>query len=108
MRIFVAYTTIDKEISREFLLSLRKRVSIAGKVFIDLIDNDSTDKQERVISELDNSDILLLVNTQNVSKSKWVSIELDRAEERKIPIIMLSPAEVIEMSDAAILKRLAV
>ena len=87
MNIFISYTIKDKEISFDSLSSISRKLKHIGNVYIDIINNDSINKQERVFYELDNSDIVMLLITPNVYKSKWVIIELERAKERSIPII---------------------
>ena len=88
MKYFVCYTARDKEITTELLQSFYDELKKNGKVFIDMINNDSEDKHKRIISELDNSDILILIET-NVYKSDWVVIELERAKANKIPIMIV-------------------
>lgn len=86
MKYFVSYTTRDKEVTADLLQSFAKELRKTGEVFIDMIDNDSADKQSRVISELDSSDILILIESESIYKSEWVGIELERAGLKKIPI----------------------
>jgi hypothetical protein len=94
MKHFVCYTTRDKEVNSTFLQSFSNVLKKEGEVFIDLIDNDSEDKQCRVLSELDNSDILVLIETSNIYKSEWVSIELERAKAKGIPIRIVKLYEI--------------
>jgi predicted nucleic acid-binding protein len=94
MKVFVSYTTIDKEITVKFLQGINDFLKSQGNVFIDLIHNDSTDKQKRVFYELENSDIVVLVNSKNVYNSYWVSKELDFAEKVGIPKLILFPSEI--------------
>lgn len=86
MKYFISYTTRDEEITIDLLQSLSAELEKSGQVFVDIIDNDSLDKQERVISELDSSDTLILIESKGIYESKWVAIELERAEAKKIPI----------------------
>ena len=94
MNIFISYTIKDKEISFDSLSSISRKLKHIGNVYIDIINNDSINKQERVFSEFDNSDIVMLLITPNVYKSKWVIIELERAKERSIPIISFTLKEI--------------
>lgn len=94
MNIFISYTIKDKEISFDSLSSISRKLKHIGNVYIDIINNDSINKQERVFYELDNSDIVMLLITPNVYKSKWVIIELERAKERSIPIISFTLKEI--------------
>ena len=59
-----------------------------------MIDNDSDDKQSRVLSELDSSDILILIETKNIYKSDWVAIELERARANNTPIRIVKIEEI--------------
>ncbi|MCL4815017.1 MAG: TIR domain-containing protein [Flavobacteriales bacterium] len=86
MKYFISYTTRDEEITIDLLQSLSAELEKSGQVFVDIIDNDSLDKQERVISELDSSDTLILIESKSIYESEWVAIELERAEAKKIPI----------------------
>ena len=94
MKHFVCYTTRDKEINSELLKSFSIKLKKEGDVFIDMIDNDSEDKQSRVLSELDSSDILVLIETSSIYKSEWVSIELERAKAMNIPIRIVKLDEI--------------
>lgn len=94
MKHFVCYTTRDKEVTSELLQSFSNELKKKGDVFIDMIDNDSEDKQSRVLSELDSSDILVLIETDNIYKSDWVAIELERAKANRIPIRIVKAEEL--------------
>lgn len=94
MKYFVCYTTRDKEVNSELLQSFSNELKKKGDVFIDMIDNDSEDKQSRVLSELDSSDVLILIETLNIYKSEWVAIELERAKTRGIPIKKIKSYEI--------------
>jgi hypothetical protein len=94
MKHFVCYTTRDKEINSELLQSFSNELKKEGDVFIDMIDNDSEDKQSRVLSELDTSDILVLIETSSIYKSEWVSIELERAKAMNILIRIVKLDEI--------------
>ncbi|WP_071836928.1 TIR domain-containing protein [Terrimonas ferruginea] len=90
MKIFVSYTTLDKEINKEFLLNLYCLLRPWSEVFIDLINNDSVCKQDRVLEELRTCNVLILIVSPNVWHSKWVNFELSKARSRGIPIIEIS------------------
>jgi hypothetical protein len=94
MKYFVCYTTRDIEVTSELLLLYSFELKRNGEAFIDMLHNDSVDKQRRVLSELDSSDILILIETENVYNSKWVSIELNRAEANNIPIRKIKVKEL--------------
>ena len=61
-----------------------------GEVFIDLLHNDSIDKQSRVLKELDSSDVLILIETNSVYQSEWVVLEIEQANAIPIPIQIMS------------------
>jgi len=94
MKYFVSYTTKENEVTKELLESIAKVLKQKGEVYIDLIDNDSINKQERVINELDNSDVFLLIETKSVYDSAWVQIELEKAKSRQIDIQILSITDI--------------
>lgn len=85
-KIFVSYTTRDSIINKESLASLLHIISTLGKPFIDLIHNNSPMKQARVKSELQNSSLLLLLETASVEKSQWVQWEIEMAKSCGIPV----------------------
>lgn len=55
-------------------------------MFIDLLLNDSIDKQSRVLKELDSSDVMILIETNSVYQSEWVVLEIEQANAMPIPI----------------------
>jgi hypothetical protein len=85
-KIFVSYTTRDSIINKESLISLQHIISALGKPFIDLIHNDSPMKQARVKSELQNSSLLLLLETASIEQSQWVQWEIEMAKSFGIPV----------------------
>lgn len=86
-KIFVSYTIRDGIIDVEFLLNVERSMKGLGKLFIDLIHNDSLDKQVRVLNELVNSDIFVLLKTKETLNSEWVKKEVSIADEIEIPIL---------------------
>jgi hypothetical protein len=89
MNIFISYTLRDDVITVDHLKSISEVVSDYGKPFVDIIDNDAKDKQKFVIEQLDNSDLVVLLNTDSASKSKWVRLEIDRANKNNTPVISI-------------------
>jgi hypothetical protein len=87
MRIFVSYTTRNNENNREQLLGFSKCLAAYGSVFIDMLDNDALDKQKRVIAELKEADILILIKTKSVMQSPWVNFELSMMKRLHKPIL---------------------
>ena len=86
MKYFVSYTTRDKEITTDLLRQFSKKLEKQGEVFIDLLHNDSIDKQSRVLQELDSSDVMILIETETVYQSEWVVFEIEQANSIPIPI----------------------
>lgn len=101
MNIFVCYTTRDSIITKEFLCLLSKKLRAYYRAYIDILDNDSDDKQLRVAKELIQSDVLLLLDTKSVSDSPWVRWELETASEFGIPIVRVNVSD-LENIDALI------
>lgn len=84
--IFVSYTVRDNIITLDFLRSIEKMLLMFGTPFIDLLHNDSINKQDRIEKELAKSNCLILINTILAKKSNWVIKELSIAKDRNIPI----------------------
>lgn len=89
MRIFVSYTTRDRNITKELLIQVYNKLSEFETVYIDLIHNDSENKQKRVFDELESADQIILLETESVYKSNWVKVELERAKHLKKEIIKI-------------------
>ena len=86
MWIFVSYTTRDYYVDRELLESMCEVLSGYGNCYIDLLHNNSSDKQGYVKSMLFQADFLLLVSSCSIDDSEWVRWELAEAERNGIPI----------------------
>ncbi|MCD9498409.1 TIR domain-containing protein [Photobacterium carnosum] len=89
MNIFISYTLRDEIVTVDYLKSVSKIVSNYGKPFVDIIDNKAKDKQKFVIDQLDKADLVLLLSTNSVSLSKWVKVEIDRANQNNTPVISI-------------------
>jgi len=98
MKYFISYTLKDKEITKELLKFVSSEFQKKGSAYVDLIDNDSVDKQERVLNELDNCDVFVLIESKSVYSSKWVQIEIERAKlkNKNFRVITLSDINVNE------------
>ena len=94
MNLFISYTMKDKKINEGFLREFQDKVAIIGKAYVDLIDNDSINKQKRVYEELQRMDCLILIESPFTKKSKWVSFELRCAEKYNKQIIKFTLEEV--------------
>lgn len=95
MNIFVSYTTKDCEVTLHRLNEISIKLKQIGYVYIDIIDNNSQDKQKRVFEELDNSDVIILIISNSVYNSKWVIKEIERAHKQFTPIVPFTINEII-------------
>ncbi|PKX86256.1 TIR domain-containing protein [Pectobacterium peruviense] len=84
MKIFISYTTRDNVITNDFLVELESKISDLGYLYIDLLHNNSEDKQARVENELQQADIFLLLNTASTGISPWVKWEIETAKSNNI------------------------
>ena len=85
-KVFISYTLQDSIIDRDLLSKVYEDISPQLDVFIDLINNDSSDKQNRVMSELRTSQYLCVLETPSTGQSVWVKKEVEEAINRHIPI----------------------
>lgn len=88
-KVFVSYTIRDGFITKRYLVNIEKKLSKNFNVFIDMLDNDSNNQQIRVIKELIDSDIVLLIKTCDIYKSPWVRLELSLAIKNRKPILIV-------------------
>lgn len=86
MKVFISYTTRDKIITTKFLRNLELSLKKDFEIYIDLIHNNSLEKQKRVLSELQNSDLLLIIETIQTYNSEWVKLEIEQAKKQGIQI----------------------
>ena len=89
MNIFVSYTTRDKVIDRQLLEDASEILSAYGSFYIDLLHNDSQDKQAYVCHMLSQSDVLVLIESCSIKESSWVLWELCEAERIGIPVLYI-------------------
>ena len=68
MRIFVSYTLKDGYLDTSILQKVKELYRNCDSCYIDILDNDSVDKQGRVDQELQLADVLLLIETPMVMK----------------------------------------
>lgn len=90
MKQFISYSIRDGIITRNLLQKAKTLYNKYGSCYVDMLDNDSIDKQRRVIQELYKADILILLQTPASKSSKWVQKEIQIAHKRKIPIITVN------------------
>jgi hypothetical protein len=81
MKYFISYTTRDKIVTKGFLGKINEFFLAKGEVYIDLLHNNSSNKQERVLRELNKCDELVLIETKSINESNWVRIELEEAKK---------------------------
>lgn len=86
MKLFFSYTMHDGFISKELMEKVYLCLAPSFDVFIDLIHNDSENKQERVLAELRQSHYIFVIKTPSIDKSLWVKLEMDEAARLNIPI----------------------
>jgi len=99
MKYFVSYTLKDNFITFSLLENLSCRINRLANCYVDILDNDSKNKQERVIKELKSANAIIIIETPNVYKSDWVLFEIDIAIKRKIPIITIHYSKLLELAD---------
>lgn len=87
MLVFCSYTLKDGLITIEKLKELKMLIHQFAQSYIDILDNDSFDRQRRVIEELKKSKLLLVIKSPDIMKSDWVRMEFTIAKEQNIPII---------------------
>lgn len=89
MSIFVSYTTRDHYVDRELLESMCDVLSEYGSYYIDLLHNNSHQKQRHVEIMLSKAKLLLLISSTSVGESEWVLWELAEADRMGIPIVTI-------------------
>lgn len=87
MLIFCSYTLKDDLLTIDRLKEIKSELSVIAHTYIDILDNDSANKQERVVRELKNSNLLLVLMTPKIKESAWVDMEYRIAKENNIPIL---------------------
>ncbi len=102
MKYFISYTTRDNEVTIDLLQAFSNKLSRHGEVFIDIINNSSIDRQARVISELENSDLMILIESKSIYESEWVALEIDKAKSKQIPIKTIS---IKQLNDFSVLEK---
>jgi hypothetical protein len=83
MRIFVSYTTRDNYLNEKRLSDVCLLLNPYGYVYIDLLHNNSNDRQRRVEDELRLSTLVVFLITPAVSKSFWFMKERKLALQQK-------------------------
>ncbi|MBQ6289289.1 MAG: toll/interleukin-1 receptor domain-containing protein [Clostridia bacterium] len=101
-KVFISYTMRENGISIERLNILKKRFNEYDfiETYIDILDNCGEDHQEYVENQLKKSDVVLLICSDGIESSEWVKKELKIAQECNIPILTLSLAQIISITDS--------
>lgn len=95
-KIFVSYTVRDGKIGIGFLKKLFLEICDICCAYVDLLHNNSFNKQERVIRELLSSDFVFLIKTEQILNSNWVKTELLLACEFGIPVLTFEYVDLVE------------
>lgn len=85
-KIFISYTLRDNNLTIEKLQALKRQMSLDCDSFVDIIDNDSKDRQARVERELHGCNKLIQISSPRLLESPWALHEFFEASTRKIPI----------------------
>ncbi len=95
---FISYTVRDGFINNDILGRIKTYFENFGTSFIDLLDNDSHSKQERVFMEIEKADSFVLLKTPQIMNSPWVLKEIEKAKSQCLPIINLNLKEIEEIT----------
>ena len=99
MLVFCSYTLRDGLVTIEKLRKLKELISKSAECYIDILDNDSIDKQERVVEELSKAQLVLVLMSPDLKKSAWVQEEYRIANENNIPIVEISITHINDIQD---------
>ena len=99
MLVFCSYTLRDGLVTIEKLRKLKELISKSADCYIDILDNDSIDKQERVVEELSKAQLVLVLMSPDLKKSAWVQEEYRIANENNIPIVEISINHINDIQD---------
>lgn len=102
MKIFISYTVHDKAITDVLLKKIGHEMSSFAEPYIDLLKENSL--QENVEKAVRESALLLLIETRNVYKSKWVEKELEIARKYNIPIIPMTAKQILSLNEKECIK----
>lgn len=86
---FICYTMRDSYINEKLFLDIQEGLEFNYYLFIDAINNDSDDKQERVIRELMMADVIIVINSKSIEESSWAQHEISLAKIHNKKIIMV-------------------
>lgn len=85
-KVFISYTMRDENVTIKKLQALKRQMPLSCDSFVDIIDNDSEDRQARVDKELWECDSFMQVRSPSIGESDWALYETMRAWTRMIPV----------------------
>ncbi len=88
-KLFFSYTLRDAVVNNSLLSELYTALVKKYDIFIDLLHNDSIDKQARVLNELKTSQYVFVLRTPLIGESNWVKIEIDEAKKLGVPLFFI-------------------
>lgn len=99
IRRFVSYTQKDPEVTEDLLLAYKRQQPLNVDTFVDVLDNDSISRQDRVNAELYGADDLHLINSPSALDSAWVQYELRIARALGTPVKYVYPSSISKIQD---------
>lgn len=88
-KLFFSYTLRDAVVNNSLLSELYTALVKKYDIFIDLLHNDSIDKQARILNELKTSQYVFVLRTPLIGESNWVKIEIDEAKKLGVPLFFI-------------------
>ena len=96
---FVSYTLKDPEVTTNLLYAYKRQQPLNVDTFVDVLDNDSVSRQDRVNAELYAADDLHLINSPSVLASIWVQYELHIARREGKTIKYIQPSSITKIQE---------
>lgn len=96
---FVSYTLKDPEVTEDLLLAYKRQQPLNVDTFVDILDNDSINRQNRVNVELYAADELHLIDSTSALSSSWVQYELRIARAIGIPVKYVCPSSISNIQE---------
>ena len=96
---FVCYTQRDPVITEDLLLVYKRQQPLNVDTFVDVLDNDSCNRQERVNAELYAADDVHLINSPSALDSYWVQYELRIARALGTPVKYVYPSSISKIKE---------
>lgn len=99
-RVFVSYTTRDNKLDIYSLRVIEGKLKQLGySCYIDLLHNNSKNKQQRVYNELISSDYFMAIISDNYHLSPWAQKEITLAHKLKKQIIKIDYRKINNTQD---------